>query len=76
MFRLSGMAHADFIEKLGGGTVIAEWLTAEAKAPVDREAIYKWARNDVPWKWRPYLIKMAKKKGVRIPGDFMPGVAA
>lgn len=70
------MVHADFIEKLGGGTVIAEWLASEARATVDREAVYKWSRNNVPWKWRPLLIKMAKEKRVKLPVDFMPGVAA
>lgn len=70
------MTHADFLAKLGGGTEIAKWLTAETRSNVDREAVYKWQRNGVPLKWRFVLVKLAKRKRVALPRDFIPAVAA
>lgn len=68
------MTHGEFIRALGGGTAVAQWLAREANANVGREAVYKWSGNSVPWKWRPYLTKLASEKGIAIPADFMPVV--
>jgi hypothetical protein len=70
------MTHADLIEHLGGGTAIAAWLVENTDARVDREAVYKWAQNSVPWRWRGHLAQMANEKGVALPDDFIPGVLA
>lgn len=70
------MTHGEFIKALGGGTVVADWLTANTDSTVDREAVYKWGEQQVPWKWRGYLLAMAKEKGLSAPDDFLPGVAA
>lgn len=65
------MDHADFIDALGGGTVIADKLS------IDREAVYAWKiRNSVPWRWRAPLLAIAKEKNVKPPKAFLPGVAA
>lgn len=67
--------HGDFLKKLGGATVIAEWLSEHADSTVDREAIYKWAGNGVPWKWRLSVARMAKERGVKTPDGFLRGAA-
>lgn len=69
------MKHGDLIKELGGGTEIADWLAA-AGHDVDRESVYKWASNGVPWRWRTLVAKMAAERGKKIPKDFVPGVAA
>lgn len=69
------MAHKDLIDKLGKGTEVANWLHARGH-DVDRDAIYKWAVNGVPWRWRPLVARMATEKGVRLPKGFLPEVAA
>lgn len=71
------MTHSEFIDALGGGTKIAEWLTANAGEHVDREAVYKWKELDrIPWRWRSLLIVMAKDASITVPKDFLPGIAA
>lgn len=70
------MTHADFLATLGGGTKIAQWLSEETGKSVDREAVYKWATNGIPLKWRFPLAKMARRKRAPMPRDFIPGVAA
>lgn len=70
------MTHGDFIKTLGGGTQVAEWLSKASRTPVDRESVYKWANNGIPWRWRPYLLQMAEQRGAKTPKNFVPGVAA
>ena len=65
--------HADFIDQLGGGTVIAAELWPGA--PVEqqdrlRERVYKWKKNGVPWRWRSAVARLAKRRGVPLPEDF------
>lgn len=65
------MTHSEFIKALGGGTAVADQLK------IDREAVYKWAERDlIPWRWRSHLIPIARKEGVKLPKQFLPGVAA
>jgi hypothetical protein len=66
------MSHRQLITALGNGTQVADWMRAQGQA-VDREAVYKWASNGVPWRWRPYIAKMASEKGVRLPKNFAAG---
>lgn len=68
-------AHREFIKQLGGGTVIAAELSELAGESIDREAVYKWAENGVPWRWRPYLQILANRKGVDLPSGFLPGIS-
>lgn len=70
------MTHRKLIDQLGKGTVVADWVSKAGGETVDREAVYKWATNGIPWRWRPLVAKMAKQKGIPLPKDFIPGVAA
>lgn len=69
------MDHAEFIEALGGGTKVAALLSEETGENIDREAVYKWrGLNRVPFRWRPHLVVIARRIGVKLPQDFVPGV--
>ena len=70
------MTHSDLIEKLGGGTKLAEQLlVAPGGGEIARSAIYQWAKLDhIPWKWRPAVMAVARSHGVPLPGGFIPGV--
>lgn len=63
------MSHRTFITELGNGTAVAAWVSKHAGKRVDREAVYKWASNGIPWRWRPLLARMAREKGVKAPPD-------
>ncbi len=67
------MTHAELIEALGGGTVISHRLSKVSGEIIDREAVYKWhKRNFIPWKWRIFLLAMAKERQVIPPENFFP----
>lgn len=66
------MNHRDLIEKLGNGTKVAAWVSARSGTAVDREAVYKWAANGIPWKWRPFIALMAAEQAISLPADFLP----
>lgn len=66
------MSHRAFIDALGKGTAVAAWVSKRSGETVDREAVYKWAVNGIPWRWRPFLARMAKEKGVKAPKDLLP----
>lgn len=69
------MDHAEFITLLGGGTKVAALLAEETGEKIDREAVYKWRElNRVPFRWRPHLVVIARRVGVKLPQDFVPGV--
>jgi len=68
-------SHREFLKGLGGGTTIAEELTVLAGEPVDREAVYKWGENGVPYRWRPFLKILAGRKGAVLPEGFLPDEA-
>lgn len=65
------MTHRTFIEALGNGTKVAAWLSKRAGRSIDREAVYKWSANGVPYRWRPMLLEMAKERGVEPPKDLV-----
>jgi len=68
------MTHAELIEALGGGTLISYRLSKASGEAIDREAVYKWhKRNFIPWKWRVFLLAMAKERQVIVPDNFFPG---
>lgn len=71
------MTHAELIKKLGGGDKVAKRLSELAGEEINREAVYKWRELDhIPWRWRPYVVSLAREKGARLPKDFLPGVVA
>jgi len=65
--------HADLIESLGDGTVVAAWLTERTGQTVDREAVYKWKANGVAWKFRADIAAMAGEKNIILPQNFLGG---
>lgn len=68
------MTHADLLTTLGGGTAVARMLTSEGHK-VDREAVYKWANNGIPLKWRFQIAKIARQHSAKLPKGFLPEVA-
>lgn len=68
------MNHRALIEQLGNGTKVAAWVSKAAGETVDREAVYKWAANGIPWKWRPFVAQMAQEQQISLPAGFLPGV--
>ena len=68
--------HAQFIKFLGGGTAVAAYLTEKSGEAVDREAVYKWSTQGVPWRWRLFLKPLASEKGIPLPEGFLPEEAA
>lgn len=71
------MDHYDFVMQLGESPKeIAAWLEAEAGMSLTRDALYKWRHIGVPWRWRPYVARLAVAKSVPIPEDFLAGLAA
>lgn len=64
--------HAHLVESLGDGTKVAEAIKAMSPEPPDRQAVYKWKRNGVPWKWRPFIAALAAERGVDLPEGFFP----
>jgi hypothetical protein len=63
--------HADLIDRLGGGTAVAEALAQFFDPPPDRDLVYKWKKNGVPWKFRLQVAELAKSKNVPLPDDFL-----
>jgi hypothetical protein len=70
------MCHGDLIKELGMGTAIAAWISARSGEKLDREAVYKWPKAGIPWKWRPFVAAMAAEKNINLPEDFLPDVKA
>lgn len=70
------LEHDGFIKSLGGPTVVAKQLSELTGENLDREAVYKWNKNGVPWRWRAHLLAIAGKRGVKAPKDFLPGMPA
>lgn len=68
------MTHADLLSKLGGGTAVARALAADGHK-VDREAVYKWANNGIPLKWRFQVAKIARQHHAKLPKGFLPEMA-
>lgn len=63
--------HAKLIEALGDGTAVAEWLSGRTHQPVDREAVYKWKKNGVAWRYRNLVAAMADELKVLLPDGFL-----
>lgn len=63
-------AHSKLIDDLGGEDALASKIAAIAVESPNREAIRKWRRNDVPWRWRAVVAKIARRHRVRLPDGF------
>ena len=65
-------AHADLIDQLGGGTLLAVTLFGGiGEKGKHREAVYKWKQNGIPWRWRPTIERLARDRGLTLPAGFM-----
>jgi hypothetical protein len=69
--------HAYLIDALGGGQKVAEavsdFLGLEGGDRVDREAVYKWKKeNRIPYRWRDGVRALAIQGGLDLPADMMP----
>lgn len=62
--------HSGIIEALGGHEVVAEKLAAVTADTPNSEAVRKWRRNGVPWRWRGVVAKIARKHRVAVPRGF------
>lgn len=61
----------NLIEQLGGVEAVATALGQR------RNVVWNWCDRDaVPWRWRPAIAAMAKKKRVSVPDTFLIPEAA
>ena len=65
------MNHASLIVSLGDGTELSKEINARTGRPVDRDAVYKWKRNGVPWRWRQVVADIARERNVLLPQGFL-----
>lgn len=65
-------AHADIIKRLGGGSAVAARLSALTNTALDRERVYKWQINGVPWEFRVPLARILIGQGIAVPSGFLP----
>ena len=61
--------HSDFINLLGKPQEVADKVSAESGKTIGRESVYKWRKHGVPWRWQPFVAKLAIQKGVKHPED-------
>jgi hypothetical protein len=64
--------HAALIDDLGGGTLLAEAVFGSVgPGGKHREAVYKWKRNGIPWRWRLRVQELAQERGIPLPPGFL-----
>ena len=69
------MDHAGLINALGGGRELSRRLK-EHGHKVGEEAIYKWREfNRVPYKWRPVIATLARRRRIELPKNFLPSLS-
>lgn len=57
-----------FINELGGAKALSVTMFGHKNK---RQMIHHWAkRGQIPFRWRPDMVRLAKKQGVRVPDDF------
>jgi hypothetical protein len=67
--------HDPIITAFGGPAGMIKALAGALGADIDREAVYKWAVNGIPWKFRPAIHRLAQAQGIATPSNFL-GVGA
>ena len=60
------MTHAELIDALGGVTVVAKTLGITAI-----NVVGNWRQRGVPWRWRPVVAKLAARKHIALPDEFL-----
>ena len=59
------MNDAMIINLLGGGTHLAN------KLKLSTSGVHNWKSRGIPWRWRAPVAALAKKQGLKLPGDFL-----
>lgn len=62
--------HAEFIDKLGGPSAIAAWLSERRQKKISSQAVTMWKKRGIPFKWRGKLVVMANEKDISAPPNF------
>lgn len=69
--------HTVFIRLLGGCDKVSEWLRGNTDHEVGSRAIYKWGKEiPIPLIYRADLAQLASQRGVPLPEEFFPKMAA
>lgn len=68
--------HAGIVRALGGPTFICGHLSGLGLPEITTQAVRKWARTEIPAKYRGHIVRLADQKGQRevIPPEFIAGV--
>lgn len=61
------MTDQQIIYSLGGNAALA----IKIGEGVSHHNIKHWGKRGIPWKWRSYVAKVAKKEGLKLPDDFL-----
>ncbi len=62
------MKYEPLIDRLGGSKAVAEALKQK------QSTISMWRVRGVPWRFRPAVVALAKRRGVSVPRNFLdPG---
>ncbi len=59
------MNHTELIDALGGVTAVANALK------VQTNVVGNWRQREVPWRWRHTVAKLAKRKNIDLPDEFL-----
>lgn len=59
------MSQPDFIEQLGGTGAVATELRQ------NDSTVSMWRVRGIPWRWRPTIAELAKRRGVDVPSGFL-----
>lgn len=65
----------EFLKRLGGAAQVAELLSEQTGQKISRERVAMWATsNNVPYRWRACLIRLARAGGQSVPKQISEGV--
>ena len=59
------MTDAEIINALGGCASLGREFGRNTKS------VHNWKSRGIPWRWRAPVVALAKRKGVKLPGDFL-----
>ena len=62
--------HAQFIEALGGPTVVAKAVSYHLGKGFTVQMVSNWKKRGIPFRYRGVLTVLAQEKGVDTPEDF------
>ena len=59
------MTDAQIINQLGGCASLGREFNRNTKS------VHNWKSRGIPWRWRAPVAALAKKQGLKLPGDFL-----